>query len=133
MPLSVRDLFHPGTRTWNYELVHALFPYTTTRNILQTPVLQLAYKDKRIWRYTKDGQYSVKSRYRIYCDKVANKDQLKVEGVWPYIWNLHVPPKARSFLWRLLRGCVATRMNLRSCRINVDGVCVHCARGLENE
>lgn len=131
MPLC--DLFLPHTRTWNVDLAHTLFPLQVVRDIVTTPVLQASIDDRRIWRFTSDGLYTVKSGYRIYCEEVVNKNHLKMDGSWPTIWSLHVPPKVRSFLWRAHRGCLPTRMKLRSRHVNVDGVCLYCARGLENE
>lgn len=130
---TVKDLFYPTTRTWNHELVHTLFPPHVARDILYTPVLQVNVGDKQLWRFTSDGAYTVKSGYRIYCDAIANKDHLKMGGDWSSIWRLHAPPKVRSFLWRALRGCLPTRMKLHTHHVNVDGVCLYCARGLEND
>lgn len=107
-------------------------PITMAHDIIHTLVLHDTAEDKRIWRFTGDGQYTVKLGYRLYCDAVANKAQLKIHGHWASVWKLQVPPKVRSFLWRVLWGCLPTRMNLRQRHVNVDGVCPYCARGLEN-
>lgn len=94
MALTVRDLFYPGTRTWNHELVHSLFPPTIASDIMHTPVLRDHGEDKRIWRFTSDGQYTVKSGYRIFCEVVANKNHLKVAGASGPLFgsSTYVPP-----------------------------------------
>ncbi|KAL5818842.1 hypothetical protein ACOSQ4_022684 [Xanthoceras sorbifolium] len=56
-----------------------------------------------IWHFDKNGEYSVKSGYRI-----AAQEKLSLKGSsscpdskwWLAIWNLNIPPKIKIFIWR---------------------------------
>lgn len=38
----------------------------------------------------------------------------KVPGNWKLLWKLVVPPKFRSFMWRVVRDCVPIRVRLQA-------------------
>ena len=51
----------------------------------------------------------------MIMQRLVNVDSLAVSGDWNSIWKLNVPaPRVKMFLWRACRGCLPTRVNLRS-------------------
>lgn len=54
-------------------------------------------------------------------------------GHWNKIWKARVPPKVRVFIWRLIRGCIPTRVALAK-KIKLQEVmCVFCNNHPEDE
>ncbi|KAM6542489.1 hypothetical protein CsatB_006936 [Cannabis sativa] len=58
---------------------------------------------------------------------VAVEDQVLFKA----IWKLEVPPKVQHFLWRVLVGCLPTKVQLSTKKINVDLYCPFCNSAVE--
>ncbi|KAM6544052.1 hypothetical protein CsatB_008499 [Cannabis sativa] len=58
---------------------------------------------------------------------VAVEDQ----ELFKAIWQLEVPPKVQHFLWRVLVGCLPTKVQLSTKKINVDLYCPFCNNAVE--
>lgn len=129
--LVVSDLMIQGTRQWNKHLIYALLPqrYDT---ILQLPLFDEFEEDRRIWKYTNDGIYFVKSVYRSIMEQARNHQQFQIEGDWMNIWSLNVPHKVRVFLWRVCRDCIPTKIQLESRDIDCSSIRLFCQQDLEN-
>ena len=52
---------------------------------------------------TPHGLYLVKSAYHHLMETMFQQDHLKVEGNWPILWKLDIPPKIKHFMWRSLK------------------------------
>ncbi|XVF71749.1 hypothetical protein PTKIN_Ptkin12aG0064400 [Pterospermum kingtungense] len=68
-------------------------------------------RDRRIWSFTKDGNYSVKSGYYVALQVLMD---FAIPGDWLKLWNLKISPKIESFLWRIARDCLPTRTHLQA-------------------
>jgi len=68
-------------------------------------------------------------------ENILDNTHLRCEGDWMLIWKLQAPPKIKHFLWRLLRGCLLTRSNLRKKQIlcPLIGLCLLQNKIIENE
>lgn len=64
---------------------------------LNVPLLHVVSNDKRVWRFTKDGKYTVKSAYRVAMYTLSNIQDFHVDGSWNLLWELQVPPKVKNF------------------------------------
>ena len=62
---KVQELFIPGTRCWNVELLFRLFDLVSTEAVSWTQPLPGDMNDMVVWRGTKSGQFDVKSAYRV--------------------------------------------------------------------
>lgn len=111
---------------WNVDLVTNVFSPRDATEILKIPLVNMHGEDKVIWRFDKKGQYSVKSAYRVCMEVLADKEDLKVDGDWPTIWSMKVPPKVKSFLWRLCRNCIPVRTRLQRKGVQCPMSCVRC-------
>ena len=109
--MVVQDLMIPGVREWDVELIQGLFDDRHVEEIVKIPLHRADVVDTRIWNYTANGQYSVKSGYRVVVDILCGGGY-KVHGDWKRIRALTVPPKIKHFLWRAARDCIPTRFNL---------------------
>jgi hypothetical protein len=76
-PAQVKDLWNPGFKTWNVNLITTLFSPETANAIIQTPIINTNGHDTLIWKLTPSGQFSSKSAYK-HCFN-----------------NLQLPPRQR--------------------------------------
>lgn len=129
--LLVHDLLIPGHKEWDIELLHELFDERDITQIISTPLVGRNQEDVRIWHFSENGFYTVKSGYKIAMDLSINADVQEHEG-WKKLWALKLPPKVKIFLWRLGRNCLPVRDNLQKKRISVPLVCGLCNNGMEN-
>ncbi|KAK1357920.1 hypothetical protein POM88_051176 [Heracleum sosnowskyi] len=69
--------------------------------ILGTPIGNVGIQDQLVWHFCKDGNYSVKSGYKVAAmnNNVASSSN---EGImknwWKLLWNLPVIPKVKVFI-----------------------------------
>lgn len=67
-------------KAWDInKLNEALLPGDISA-VLQVPLLDTIHEDKLVWNMREEGNYSVKSNYWLYAEKLANADQLRVNG-----------------------------------------------------
>lgn len=64
--LTVQDLWLPGTKRQNLELLHLIFHPNDVDQILQAPLVECPHPDRCVWQYNEDEKYSVKSMYSLY-------------------------------------------------------------------
>ena len=129
--LTVDSLIDHASRTWNSQVIRALVDLEDVK-IIESITLsrtQMTYMDG--WHFTKNGRYTVKSRYqveRVYPDKkkppgvfVPTVDILKA-----LCWKIRCPPKIKHFLWQLVSRCIAVKKKLQARGIQGDICCAKC-------
>lgn len=92
----------------------------------------ISSNDTVVWHYSKDGCYTVKSGYRLIMNGICDSTHLRVPGDWWKLWDLRVPPKIKSFLWRAARDCLSTRVKLATRGVHSTSFCVICYDHFEN-
>jgi hypothetical protein len=55
-------------------------------------------EDTPSWKFSKNGEYSVKSAYFYAMENLVDNRELRVEGKWRRIWELKIPQKMKVFL-----------------------------------
>ena len=123
---SVGHLIHQGIKNWNEELVRYIFEDGTAQQILNTSLFQQVSEDRLVWQPEKNGKYSVRSAYRVCMEEISDNSHLKRSGYWSGIWKLKVPPKVKSFVWRVCRECLPTRVRLNRRGVTCPSSCVKC-------
>jgi hypothetical protein len=93
-------------------LINYYFDNDTVQEIFRTPLFHQVEEDDMVWKAEKNGQYSVRSAYRLCIEDVADNSHLHRIGSWDNIWRLKVPPKVKNLIWRICRGCLPTRARL---------------------
>jgi hypothetical protein len=63
--LKVSDLMIPNMKLWDKEKIETLFPMHIVNCIVETPLLNVVEDDKLVWSDSIDGNYSVKSWYKL--------------------------------------------------------------------
>ncbi|KAH1212636.1 hypothetical protein GmHk_14G040786 [Glycine max] len=67
-------------------------------------------EDRCSWKHDQTGYYSTKSGYDLIWEAQMGANQ---NFDFVDIWKLKIPSKSLVFAWRLIRGRLPTRMNLR--------------------
>ncbi|XVE76019.1 hypothetical protein DITRI_Ditri12bG0139200 [Diplodiscus trichospermus] len=89
-------------------------------------------KDRRIWHFNKDGEYTVRLAYRVVMEMLVSKNDFKVRGEWRKMWNLKIPPKVKTFLWRACQDTLPKKVKLQSRGVAVSLTYVMCDYAMEN-
>ncbi|XP_019151902.1 PREDICTED: uncharacterized protein LOC109148623 [Ipomoea nil] len=71
------------------------------------------------------GTYTVKNAYRCIVGDYENNPA--AFDKWALMWKLKVPPKWKTFLWRVICDILHTTTNLIIKRVEVDPTCPMCA------
>lgn len=97
---------------WNERLVSSLFNDQEANLVKKIPLYLAEGDDKLIWRSNRDGNYSVRSAYNGIMKDIIDSQHLRKSVDWMLIWKLKIPNKVKLLLWRVVRGCLPTQMNL---------------------
>ena len=110
----VCDLFYPDTRVWDSgHLENYLIPWEADL-VRRIQVCEVGAEDTLVWPLTNDGDYSVRSAYRLLVSAESTlQPNSLVSGsnglVWKKIWKMRVPNKIRHFIWCTARDALPTK------------------------
>jgi ribonuclease HI len=131
--LHVSDLMIPNLKLWDKNKIESLFPLHIANRIMETPLLSVVEEDKIIWGDSMDGNYSVKSGYKVLM-QIQREEASTVQHVnWLSLWKIHAPPKAKHLLWRICRGCLPTRVRLQEKHVPCELSCPLCNHAFEDD
>ncbi|KAF7812642.1 reverse transcriptase [Senna tora] len=128
---TVKDLFEEGKFWWNVAKVRSMFDSESAQAILATPIMGVD-EDRRIWPFTIDGQYYVKTGYKCALSELraasasSNKSSGSGERVWESLWKANVAPKIKDFIWRIFRNALPSNHNLARRNMHVDPIYPLC-------
>jgi len=108
------------------DLINAFFDNATARNIFNTLLLPSVTHDVPVWKFKRDGDYSVKCAYKDILNHDVAVVQHRVPGNLNCVWRLKFPPKVKNFTWRACRNCLPTRIRLQSKGIQRTDRCTIC-------
>ncbi|GAU48919.1 hypothetical protein TSUD_301740 [Trifolium subterraneum] len=131
--LKVAGLINHNEGKWDVNLVQQLFNQNDTASIFQIPLQLTNEEDVPIWRFSRNGKYSVRSAYYQLMEVIIDNNHLREEGNWTKLWKLNVPNKVKIFLWRSLRGCLPVKERLIPKGVQCDSKCICCDVSGENE
>lgn len=131
--MRVCDLQDTARGGWNENLVDSLFTNQETCLIKRIPLYNAHGKDKLLWWRSRNEVYSVRSAYYDVMEDLIDNQHLRKEGNWMFIWRLKIPHKVKLLLWRVARGCLRTRMNLRRMHVPCEDQCPMCDDGVEDD
>ncbi|XVF52726.1 hypothetical protein PTKIN_Ptkin05aG0041600 [Pterospermum kingtungense] len=132
--LTVIDLMVPGVKMWDIEQIKDLFCERDVIEILSIPLVSNMHCDKRIWHFSKDGNYTVRSAYRVASERVCrnnipNRVNLEARGVVVPLSCVLCDDYVENS-WHLFVGCsyalncwkhVHLEQTVLSCAESVDG------------
>ncbi|CAN1282339.1 Putative ribonuclease H protein At1g65750 [Linum perenne] len=130
--LRVCELFVPGEREWFSDLVEGLFSERDANEIMSIALCPTEQPDQRIWSFSKNGEYTVRSGYRVVSDRLIDRTSLHVTGQWEKLWGVAEPPKLKVMVWRVAQNVIPTRLELQRRHIAVPHSCGTCGTEIEN-
>ncbi|GKE14816.1 putative RNA-directed DNA polymerase, eukaryota, reverse transcriptase zinc-binding domain protein, partial [Tanacetum coccineum] len=84
-------------------------------------------EDTCIWSLAKDDIFSVKETRRVIDDKILLSSATSTS------WDKTLPRKVNIFMWRLMLDWLPHRLNLSSCRIDIQSIlCPSCNGNVES-
>ncbi|KAL5806555.1 hypothetical protein ACOSQ4_029288 [Xanthoceras sorbifolium] len=133
--LRVASLISPSSHSWDLAKLDQVFVAADRDSILEIPLSFGDCNDSLIWHFDKNGEYSVKSGYRV-----AAQEKFSLKGSsscpdskwWLALWNLNIPPKIKIFIWRVCLNAIPSLCNLCSRKIVVDPCCSRCGDAPES-
>lgn len=78
--LAARELIDQSTRAWKRDLVETTFNATYVADILSIPLLHTTENDKLFWKFSTNGEYTLRSAYDNIIDKLLDTSNFKSEG-----------------------------------------------------
>ncbi|CAN0912624.1 Putative ribonuclease H protein At1g65750 [Linum grandiflorum] len=135
LPSPPPDLkFFHSNGHWNSPLLASFFTPTSVRLFETVPIPKLKIPDSLTWSFTKNGICSVKSAYhraRQLMDRNMPKSLFFGPSIddplfWRSIWNLDLPPKIKTFLWRIFSKALPLGVPLSKRIPNLSPNCPVC-------
>ncbi|XP_058723913.1 uncharacterized protein LOC131595539 [Vicia villosa] len=125
--LYVKDFLLPYIKQWNVGKINQIFDNEGAEVILRVPLVEDVVEDKLIWQEEHNGEYSVKSGYKLWKGSQSSTRSYSIEGSWKNLWNIITPSRAKHLLWQICRDCLPTRVNVQQRHVQ----CLWC--DLEDE
>ncbi|KAL5579486.1 hypothetical protein UlMin_011928 [Ulmus minor] len=128
-------MLHLESGDWNKPLIEHLFVAKDVIAILSLPVGSVNHDDILFWHFTKDGEYTVKSGYKVALEGRGFIEPSKpgpMQQWWKILWGLNLPPKVKSFCWKLYKGWLPTSLALSWHSIKIDNICFRCKSHTES-
>ena len=135
--MAVSDLINPEINVWRSEFIHSNFHQDDAEAICRIHLSRRQVADSIIWSYNNNGNFSVKSAYRVARriqreDRAGSSTSSAYTKIWKVLWNLKIPNKIKVFGWRACADILPTRVNLVRRRVLTYDKCPICLREPEN-
>lgn len=83
-------------------------------------------KDEKIWPFSKNGQLTTKSTYRVTCG--SYEMNLNSPMDWNALWKLPLPQRVLLFGWKCLRNAIPIRAIIKSKSNSMSDLCPICEK-----
>uniref|UniRef100_A0A0A9CKU8 Reverse transcriptase zinc-binding domain-containing protein n=1 Tax=Arundo donax TaxID=35708 RepID=A0A0A9CKU8_ARUDO len=109
--IKVADLIDER-RQWKVEVLKN-FVQPDIDAILKIKLGQNHMEDLLAWGFEKNGNYSVRSAYRLLKDILITEENEEEHiasssdgsgSWWKFLWKMKIPPKIKIFWWRVIHG-----------------------------
>lgn len=131
MPNLVSDLWDER-KNWDIQKITHLFDNIAIQSIMQVQIIYGKGEDTLCWKYTSSGDCNIKSAYKkIYNDMhpVQNQANNLVKNLLKLIWkNNIIPPRVKTFGWRLLRQALPTAARINHRIKDISPNCFRCGQ-----
>uniref|UniRef100_A0A803PI64 Reverse transcriptase domain-containing protein n=1 Tax=Cannabis sativa TaxID=3483 RepID=A0A803PI64_CANSA len=87
---------------WDESFIRSVFNTIDAELILAIPFSDCDFEDKILLHYSKNGEYTVKSGYRMASSLITEHHQSSDHSLvqwWKKLWRLKIPPKASKGYW----------------------------------
>ncbi|XP_013624943.1 PREDICTED: uncharacterized protein LOC106331160 [Brassica oleracea var. oleracea] len=129
--LRVSDLINGETREWDDGLLEMYVNPDDITFIKSLAISSTHHRDSFCWNYTRNGQYTVKSGYRVARNLMRNDEEKEIlepniTKLQAFVWKVKAPQKMCHLMWQLLTGQVAVTRNLVRQNMRCDNYCPRC-------
>uniref|UniRef100_A0ACD5VTL4 Uncharacterized protein n=1 Tax=Avena sativa TaxID=4498 RepID=A0ACD5VTL4_AVESA len=102
--------------------------------ILQVPIINVEFQDELCWRHTTNGDCTTKSAYKVFLhDQISVTSNARrcftdaKKSILLQAWkNNHLPPRIKTFAWRLIRRVLATGKRASRFSTRIKKECSRC-------
>jgi hypothetical protein len=126
-PLSIANLIHQSTSSWNLDILNLLFqPYVVAEILKICPRLA---EDSILWTPSSSGKFSTKSmHHHITSLRQVQVSPLSV-STWKGLWKLKIHHCLRLFLWKLIWNILPIKIRISTSIMNstMDTSCSLCS------
>lgn len=112
-------------------LIQERFHEVNVKVILAINIPQRAIKDRIAWSHSADGQYTVKTIYKLWHNQNMIGSNVVQDRRWSKIWRLAIPHKMKIFLWICMNN-IPVRNRLRTKGVHVTIIYPMCCRDIEH-
>lgn len=127
---KVSELLNSEGSAWDVQKLNNNMNPLEANEIMKIPIGKLQ-EDLWAWNGENHGLYTVKSAYRLlassaryeehYRKGIAGNSETDGNKIWFKLWRLAVPPKIRTFWWRVIHGFIPAREVLLQRHIEKQG------------
>lgn len=127
----VSSLIDEDLWCWKVDVIDQMFLPFEANMVKAIPLGLNRTSDTIFWPKTRNGMYSVQTGYKLLMES----DEIDGEGpsdsgvrktVWKKIWQLQVPNRVRSLMWRAGSNSLPTKTNLFRQKLVSDSCCSNC-------
>ena len=121
---------------WDVDKVQNTFLPFEAEAVLGIPISPSLPNDSRIWAWSNNGRFTVKSAYEVafkqFRDDKENGDRgecsdpSKMADTWKSIWKLECTGKVKHFLWRACKDVLPTDYCLARRKVTKWDGCAWC-------
>ena len=114
----VATLINDQRREWDSDALQSTLMPKDVESVLAIALSPTLPEDRLIWALTSSGKFTVKSAYRLAWKERTNhgaeesSNATCMKKFWKFTWQLSVPNKIRSFMWRACRNILPMKANL---------------------
>uniref|UniRef100_A0A8R7V1A6 Reverse transcriptase zinc-binding domain-containing protein n=1 Tax=Triticum urartu TaxID=4572 RepID=A0A8R7V1A6_TRIUA len=131
-PAQVKDLWIPGQKNWNANLINSLFTPELANTILKNPIIKANGKDMLVWKLTPAGEFSSISAYKHCFNNLQLPPRQRI-SLLNQVWeDKQMAPRVQTFAWRLLREALPTGKRASRYSKHINENCSRCGL-LEDE
>lgn len=124
----MNQLMHADRKEWNTELIRQMFHNFYAEEIIKIAIPRSDVKDHIAWHHERNGVFTVRSAYRLAASIQSHTSQSSSSSsgepqdrsIWDMIWKANVPPKVRTFGWRIATNTLATKKNKYRRALDLD-------------
>ncbi|KAL0006567.1 hypothetical protein SO802_008069 [Lithocarpus litseifolius] len=126
----VSSLINHDLQVWQRDFILAKFNREEGEAICDILLSRRQVPDSIYWKHSKDGNFTVKSAYKVATSLLKKEDWAESSGggvsrVWAAIWKLRIPNKMKVFGWRVCHDILPTRGNLKKKLVLLDEMVAH--------
>nr|XP_051229148.1 uncharacterized protein LOC127346950 [Lolium perenne] len=133
-PSQVKDLWIPGQKMWNEQLINILFQEQMAQRIRNTPIINAEEEDCLCWKLTPTGKCNSKSAYRVCLEnlfengeprprQVSTNTKLILQSIWK---NNNLIPRIKTFGWRILSKAISSGARAGKYSKHINKYCCRC-------